>query len=109
ASTMSAWSVRALAALWLALFITSFVALQVTAPEGQGVTRGLNRLAAFLTWQGVALIVAVAAALVLRGAPTAVRERWRLLGFGPLVVSVVVVAAVVAIIAFRVLVQPNLV
>lgn len=104
---MSAWTVRALAALWLALFVTSFVALQVTAPEGEGFTRGLNRLAAFLTWQGAALVVAVAGALVLRSAALAVRERWRLVGFAPLVVSVVVVAAVVAIIAFRVLVQPS--
>lgn len=105
---MNAWTVRALAALWLALFLASFVALQLTAPQGEGYARGLNRIAAFLTWQGAALVVAVVGALVMRGAAAAVREKWRWFGFGPLVVSLVVVVAVVGMIAFRVLVQPSL-
>jgi len=105
---MTAWAVRALAALWFALFVTSFVVFQLAVPEGTGFARGLNRLAAFLTWQGAALVVAVVGALVMRGAAAAVRDKWRWVGFGPLVVSLVVVVAVVGMIAFRVLVQPAL-
>src|SRR5690606_35242127 len=78
---MTAWAVRALAALWFALFVTSFVVFQLAVPEGTGFARGLNRLAAFLTWQGAALVVAVVGALVMRGAAEAVRDKWRWVGF----------------------------
>jgi hypothetical protein len=104
---MSALAVRVLAALWLATFAASFVALQITEPAGEGFTRGLNRVAAFLTWQGGALVVAIACALVTRAAAPSLREKIRFLGYGPLVASLVILVAVVGIIAFRVLVQPN--
>lgn len=94
--------------MWLALFAASFAVFQLTPAEGDGFTRGLNRIAAFLTWQGAALVVAIACALVTRGMAASTRERLRVVGYAPLTASLVVVVAVVGIIAFRVLVQPTL-
>ena len=38
-------------AVWLLLFVGSFVAYLVTAPDDMGFTKGLNRITAFLGWQ----------------------------------------------------------
>jgi hypothetical protein len=100
--------VRILAVRWLAIFLASFVVLQVTEPSGEGFARGLNRIAAFLTWQGIALAVAIAGAFLTRGAVPDLRERLKPLGYWPLVASLVVVVTIVGMIAFRVLVQPEL-
>jgi len=101
---MYARAVYALGAAWAALFLASFVAL-LTEPSGDGFTRGLNRLASFMTWQGAAFGLAMLSALVTSrraGGP----RNFKLIGYGPLVVSVVLLGMLVAIIAFRVLVQP---
>lgn len=44
----------ALFALWAAIYGYSFWALAMTEPTGDGFTRGLNRVSAFLTGQAVA-------------------------------------------------------
>ena len=54
-------------AVWTALFSLSFILLFTLEPTGDGFTRGLNRIGAFLTWQGFALVVAIIALLAGRG------------------------------------------
>lgn len=105
---MQSLAVRALAALWLALFIASFVVLFTAEPTGAGDSfmRGLDRLASFLTWQGVAFAPAVVAAFLTYSAGGVGGNK--LLGYGPLAVSVMVIGLLIAMIAFRVLVQPAL-
>lgn len=48
-----------LVGLWAVLFAVSFVVAVTLPAEGDGFTRGLNRVNAVLTWQGVALLVAL--------------------------------------------------
>lgn len=98
--------VRAIAAVWLVLFVLSFVMLQATEPTGDGFARGLNRIANFMTWQGAALIVAALGALNTRRVAAQVSQPTRLMGYAPLAVSVFIVATLVAIIAYRVLLRP---
>jgi hypothetical protein len=101
---MYARAVYALGAAWAALFLASFIIWQATDPTGDGFARGLNRLASFMTWQGVAFGLAVVSAFVTsRGAGS---RNFKLIGYGPLVASVLLLGMLVAIIAFRVLVQP---
>ncbi len=47
------------AALWVMTYVYSFVAFAITAPDDIGFTRGLNRIRAFLGWQGIAGILAI--------------------------------------------------
>jgi hypothetical protein len=96
-----------LGAVWLALFGASFVLLQLAEPAGDGFTRGLNRLASFMTWQISAFVVAIAAAFVTRTAAARGVERIKLVGYAPLAASLFLVASLVAIIAFRVYVEPH--
>jgi hypothetical protein len=57
----------AVVTLWAALFALSFVLAFSLEPTGDGFTRGLNRISAFLVWQGIAVAVAVVAWLTGRG------------------------------------------
>jgi hypothetical protein len=57
----------AIVAFWTALFVLSFVVAFLLEPTGDGFTRGLNRISAFLVWQGIAVAVAVPAWLTGRG------------------------------------------
>ena len=69
--------IQGLAVVWLLLFVVSFVALQLTAAD-DSFAGGLNRIVVFLTWQGIALVVA-AVFFGLRIPP----DRWlALLGIG---------------------------
>lgn len=104
---MQTVAVRAFAALWLALFVASFIVALTTEPTGDSFTRGLNRLASFMTWQAAAFASAVVGAFLTYSARDAA-GRSKLLGYGPLVVSVALVGLLIAIIAFRVLLQPRL-
>ena len=47
------------AALWVMAYVYSFVAFATTAAGDIGFTRGMNRITAFLGWQGVAGILAI--------------------------------------------------
>ncbi len=103
---MTARIVYALAAVWAALMgVSLFLSLGAEA-EGDGFTRGLNRITSFLTWQAVAFVVAVVAAALTRVAAERGVERIKLAGYLPLATSVFIVGALVVMIAFRVLVLP---
>jgi hypothetical protein len=97
--------IQGLAALWLLLFVLSFVAMQFTAAD-DGFAGGLNCVVAFLTWQGLALIVAAIGAFVTRHALERGVGRVKLLGYGPLAASVFLVGAFIVIVAYRFFVVP---
>ena len=99
-------AVRALAGLWLARFLASFAVLFLTEPTGDGFTRGLNRLASFMTWQGIAMAPAAVAALLTYRAAGRRDPHSKSIGYAPLTISVLLTALLVAIIAYRVLVAP---
>jgi hypothetical protein len=96
-----------LGGLWLVLFGLSFILLQTSEPAGDGFARGLSRLASFMSWQTGAFVVAIAGAVVTRYAAQRGVERIKLVGYVPLAASLFLVASLVAIIAFRVYVQPH--
>jgi len=48
----------ALMALWLAAYVYSIIFLLTTPVEGDGFSRGMNRITGFLGWQGVAGVLA---------------------------------------------------
>ncbi len=97
--------VQGLAAVWLVLFLVSFVSLQTADTEGDA-TGTLGRVAAFLTWQaiafGVAVLGAVTAWFALQRGTTGVK----LIGYVPLALSVFLIASFVALTAFRFYVVP---
>ena len=92
-----------LAAVWLVLFVASFVSLQTT---GGGAQSGLARTAVFLTWQVAAFVVAILGAFTTRYAVTRGAERVKAFGYVPLALSVFLVASFVALVAFRIWVMP---
>ena len=81
---MHAKIVWAVAAVWLVLFLASFVVLQVTPPTGDGFTRGLNRIASFMTWQGAAFGLAMVGALLTYRFGGAGGKYGKLVGYVPL-------------------------
>lgn len=87
----------ALFALWAVLYALSFWQAAVLPRTGDGFLRGINRLMAFLGWQGAA----AGAALVLWGATRADRQlgpglRW--LGRVPMLLALALVLALTALI-----------
>lgn len=100
--------IYALGAVWFVLFLVSFVMLQLVEPTDSGFTRGLNRIATFLTWQGAAFAVAMVLAWVTRGAAERGVDKIKLVGYLPLAASVFLVASFIAIVAYRVFVAPLL-
>lgn len=99
--------IQGLAAIWLLLFVVSFLALRLTAGD-DSFAGGLNRVVAFLTWQGLAFVVAAIGAFAARYALERGATNLRLVGYGPLVVSVFLVGSFIAIMAFRFYVAPLL-
>jgi len=59
----------AMLALWVAAWGYSFVFVFFTDAQGDGFTRGLNRITGFLGWQGIAGMFAFACWGVGRGFP----------------------------------------
>jgi len=100
--------VYGLAAVWLVLFLLSFVLMQLAEPSGSGFTRGLNRIASFLSWQSAAFVAAMVLAWLTRRAVDRGVANVKLVGYLPLAVSVFLVVSVIAIIAYRVFVAPLL-
>jgi hypothetical protein len=100
--------VYAFAAVWLVLFVTSFVLVRAVAPEDDDYVRRLSRLASFLTWQLAALIVAAVSALFTQRAMARGGEGVRLPGYGPFALSLFVIVAYVGITAYRMWLQPLL-
>jgi hypothetical protein len=97
--------VQGLAAVWLVLFLVSFVSLQSSEAES-GATGTLGRVAAFLTWQTIALFVALVGALAARFALQRGADGVKLVGFLPLALSVFLIASFIALTAFRFYVAP---
>jgi hypothetical protein len=97
--------IQGLAAVWLVLFLLSFLSLQFTETE-DGAQGGLARIAVFLTWQVIAFVVAALGALVTRYAVSRGIERVKVVGYVPLALSVFLVASFIALIGFRFYVAP---
>ena len=96
--------IQALAAIWLVLFLVSFVALE--AGESDDFASNLNRVATFLTWQVLAFVVAAAGAFATRHATARGAQKVKLFGYVPLAVSVFLVASFIAIFGYRFFVVP---
>ena len=96
--------IQGLAVVWLMLFAASFLVLQTT--ESDGATSGLARVAVFLTWQAIAFVVAVLAAVTTRFAASHGVERVKLVGYVPLALSVFLVASFIALMGFRFYIAP---
>jgi hypothetical protein len=97
--------IQGLAAVWLMLFVISFVSLR-TAGADEGETSDLSRVVAFLTWQTAAFIVAGAGALVTRLALQRGVAGIKTLGYLPLALSVFLVASFIALVGFRLFIAP---
>ena len=97
--------VQGLAAIWLGLFIASFIALRVATVEDDP-SGGLGRIVAFMTWQALAFAVGIAAAVATRFAVARGTEKVKLVGYVPLAVSVFLLASFIALVAFRFYVVP---
>jgi hypothetical protein len=96
--------VYGIAASWAAVMVISFVLLETTEPTGEGLARGLNRLSTFLALQGAALLIATGGALAARSAQRRGAVDIGRVGYAPLAVSLFLLVALIAIIAYRVLV-----
>ena len=99
--------IQALAAVWLVLFLLSFLSLQATETDA-GPQSGLARIAVFLTWQVIAFVVALLGALATRYAVSRGVERVKAVGYVPLALSVFLVASFVVLFGFRFYVAPML-
>ena len=97
--------IQGLAVVWVMLFIASFLSLQTTEAEA-GVQSGPARVATFLTWQLVAFVIAAVAAFATWQAVARGVERIKVIGYGPLALSVFLVASFVALMAFQLYVAP---
>lgn len=96
-------------AVWLVLFVVSFPVLHFTEPSGAGLARGLNRVAAFLTWQGLALVWAATGAAVARVGGNRGVENLKRLGYAPLAASVLTILLMFAVIGFFYVLRPRFV
>jgi hypothetical protein len=92
--------IQGIAAVWLVLFLASFLSLQGTEQSG------LARVAVFLTWQVVAFVVAILGAVTARYAMARGVERVKVFGYVPLALSVFLVASFIVLVAFRIWVAP---
>jgi hypothetical protein len=93
--------IQALAVVWVLLFAASFLSLQATEDAS-----GPARVATFLTWQLIAFVVAAGTALATRLAAARGVERIKVIGYGPLALSVFLVGSFIALTAFQVFVMP---
>jgi hypothetical protein len=99
--------IQGLAAVWLVLFAASFISLQMASSDG-GPQSGLARVAAFLTWQLLAFVVAALTAFATRYAVARGAARVRVVGYAPLALSVFLVGSFITIMAVRFYVVPFL-
>jgi hypothetical protein len=97
--------IQGLAAVWLALFVISFVSLRTTEAD-EAAQSALARVAVFLTWQVIAFVVAMLGAFTTRFAVARGVERVKAFGYVPLALSVFLVVSFIALMAFRIWVAP---
>lgn len=93
--------IQGLAVVWFLLFAASFLSLQAMETES-----GPARVATFLTWQLVAFVIAAVGAFATRHAVARGIERVKVVGYGPLALSVFLVASFIALMAFQIYVAP---
>jgi hypothetical protein len=98
--------IQGLAAVWLLLFVVSFLSLQLGSEAEETATSSLNRVVQFLTWQTAAFVVAVLGASATRYAVQRGTVGIKMLGYVPLALSVFFVASFVALMGFRFFVLP---
>jgi hypothetical protein len=98
--------IQGLAAIWLVLFVASFVVLQVGDEPDGGATNRLARVAEFLTWQALAFVAASLGAFTARYAAARGVERVKVIGYVPLALSVFLVGLFIALIAFQFYIAP---
>jgi uncharacterized membrane protein len=96
------------AGVWLVLFVMSFVVVGLGAVEDDDFARRLSKIASFLTWQVVALLVAAITALITQRLAARGAEGVKLVGYVPLALNVFVVVSFIGIVAYRVFVRPLL-
>jgi len=83
-----------LLSFWLLIWGLSVGATYLTAPTGDGFMRGMNRLAILVGGQGVAALLAVFIFVISR--PMATGDRLRRAAWVPLILAMLLVAAMVA-------------
>ena len=83
------------AALWVLAYVYSFVAFATTAADDMGFTRGMNRVTAFLGWQGVAGIFAFCLFGVSRSWPKGSNVRRN--AAVPLILAILLVLAILGV------------
>lgn len=93
-----------LAALWLAAWAGSFIAFQMTGPTGDGFTRGLNRLMAFLGWQLAAGFLGGLLWIIGQDMPQTALGRWLLRA--PALLALLLFGALAATVAYTRFSQP---
>lgn len=62
--------------LWLGVYAWSFLTMYLTAPTGDGFTRGLNRITSFFTWQIAAGVIAIGVWIVGQAFDKGTLWRW---------------------------------
>lgn len=87
-----------LAAFWVMAFGYSFVAFAITTPDDVGITGGLDRVNAFLGWQGIAGILGLCLFGVSRAWPkgSVVRRNSAM----PLVLAILLVLGILGVIGW---------
>lgn len=107
-SMQSKFVLYGFAAVWLVLFVTSFIVVRAVAPEDDDFARRLTRIASFLTWQLGALVVAAISAFFAQRAAARGVAGVRFPGYAPFAMSVFVLVAFIGIVAYRLWLQPLL-
>ena len=80
--------------LWLLIWGMSVGVTYLTAPTGDGFTRGMNRLALLAGGQGLAALIGVTTFIISRPLPAS--DRLRRAAWVPLILALLLVAAMVA-------------
>jgi len=90
--------VYVLAIGWLLAMALSLLIPVLTPATGDGFTRGLYRLSAFLIWQTVAVGVAIVIFVMARSVANHTGRVFKLAAFGPMTVSGLMVLVIVGIV-----------
>jgi hypothetical protein len=90
--------------LWALVFLWSGVNWYLSAPTGDGFTRGMNRITAFLGWQAVALGFGIVAYVFGRAQPKGSPMRW--LSRVPVLIWLAEVMIVAAVILWAIVSHP---
>jgi len=98
--------VQVFVALWAVTFVWSFLYLQVTDPTGSGFFRGMNRLAGFVQWHAIAIILAFVCWRF--GAKLIKGSKWRKIGTVPIIIEALFIAVIIGISLWAIMMQPEI-